>query len=106
MSTSIIKPMAINVPLAPPVLPCPSPIPLPPLPPPFPSIHGIGNDLRPELEDPLFGLELGSHPDIEGPLRSYLLAIPTPDDGGEWNVDDVFMWLEKPTVSYYISDFF
>jgi len=102
MSTSIIEPMAINIPLAPPVLPHSSPIPPPP---PFLPFHGVGNDLRPELEDPLFGLELGSHPDIEGPLRSYLLAIPAPDDNGEWNVDDVFMWLETPTVSYYISDF-
>jgi len=65
MSTSIIEPMAINIPLAPPVLPHSSPIPPPP---PFLPFHGVGNDLRPELEDPLFGLELGSHPDIEGPF--------------------------------------
>lgn len=95
--------MAINVPLAPPVLPRSSSIPPPPPPPPFPPfppIHGDGNDLRPELKDPLFGLELGSHPDIEGPLRSYLLGIPTPDDNGEWNVDNGFVWLETATVSY------
>jgi hypothetical protein len=102
ITMSITNPVAINVPLVPAVPPHSSPIAPPP--PPLAPIHGVGNDhggeLRPELEDPLFGLELGKHPDIGGPLQSYLLAIPRPDDNGKWNIDDGFMWLETVMVSH------
>jgi hypothetical protein len=88
-----------------PPLYAPSSPPLPPSPPPAqPVADGDGSTLvvTPDMrKDPLVDIPAGNHPELEAPLRDYLLDMPNPDRDG-WDVDVGLCWLDTGTVSMVV----